>query len=178
MKTPASGKRPFEFAEIKDSGAPVPVPRVTPVDGSYVHTYYDVCPWSPSGSNLAATKLPCDDRYPRLGDSAEVCVIDLRDRTIQTVHRTQSSGYQAGANLNWGATDRYLYTNDIEWTASRPVCESTQNDRRALGCALSAVRRLDGHPNWDREFRKIIFQAAPEGKRQLYVAAVREMISA
>jgi len=32
----------------------------------------------PSGRYLAATKLPYEDRYPVLGDSAEVCIIDLR----------------------------------------------------------------------------------------------------
>jgi hypothetical protein len=39
------------------------------------------------------------------------------------------------------------------------------------------VRRLDGHPNWDRQFRKVIFQAAPEGRRQLYIADVERWVS-
>lgn len=112
MENPTSKERAFDFAEIKD-GTNVPVLRVTPNDGSYVHTYYDVCPWSPSGRYLAATKLPYGDRYPNLGDTAEVCVIDLRRSTIRTVYKTRSWGYQTGANLNWGATDRFLYTNDI-----------------------------------------------------------------
>jgi len=34
-------------------------------------------------------------------------------------------------------------------------------DRAPLNDALSMVRRLDGHPNWDRHFKTVIFQAAP-----------------
>lgn len=113
MEAPVSKQRAFDFVETEGGGAAGPVLRVTPDDASYVHTYYDACPWSPSERYLAATRLPYDDRYPRLGDTAEVCVIDLRDRTIQTVYKTRSWGYQTGANVNWGGTDRYLYTNDI-----------------------------------------------------------------
>ncbi|MCC7341427.1 MAG: hypothetical protein IT170_10105 [Bryobacterales bacterium] len=113
LENRSSTKRSFDFAEYKDASNAVPIQRITPDDGYYIHTYYDVSPWSPSGRYLAATKVPYQDRYPVLGDTAEVCLIDLKDRTIQTLFQTKSWGYQTGANVNWGATDRYLYTNDI-----------------------------------------------------------------
>ena len=40
-------------------------------------------------------------------------MIDLENETIETVYSTKGWGFQLGANLNWGKTDRYLYTNDI-----------------------------------------------------------------
>jgi hypothetical protein len=89
------------------------VTQVTPPEQSYVHTYFDVTPFSPSQRYLAVTRLPFDDQYPVLGDQAEVCVIDLQEQSIRTVYKTRCWGYQTGANVNWGATDRHLYANDV-----------------------------------------------------------------
>ncbi len=108
-----SKKKKFKFKPYKPGETFVPVVQVTPDDGFYVHTYYDVCSISPSQRYLAATKLPFQDRLPVLGDTAEVCIIDLEEQTIETVYTTKCWGYQVGANLNWGTTDRYLYTNDV-----------------------------------------------------------------
>lgn len=36
--------------------------------------------------------------------------------------------------------------------------------------------RLDGHPTWDRYFNKLVFQAAPDGKRQVFVADLSNVI--
>ena len=54
---------------------------VTPPDGAYLHTFFDVPPISPSGRYLAVTRLPFQHRGPYPGDTAEVCVIDLAERT-------------------------------------------------------------------------------------------------
>ena len=105
--------RQFAFQELRPERSEVPVTRVTPADGHYVFTYYDVCPFSPSGRYLAATRLPFQDRLPVLGDTADVCVIDLHRQTIRSVYTTKSWGFQTGANAQWGVTDRFLYTNDV-----------------------------------------------------------------
>lgn len=87
---------------------------VTPEDGYYLHTFYDVTPFSPSQRYLAVTRIPYQERDPRLGDLAEVCVIDLQEHTIQTVYATKAWSFQLGANVQWGdASDRFLYTNDV-----------------------------------------------------------------
>jgi hypothetical protein len=106
-------ERSFDFQVHDPGNTLVPITKVTPDDGFYVHTYYDVCPFSPSGRYLAATRLPYQDRIPVLGDTADVCVIDLPEQTIRTVYTTQSWGFQTGANVHWGATDNHLYTNDV-----------------------------------------------------------------
>ena len=112
-------KKHYPFQKLRNEGS-APVVKVTPGDGCYVHTYFDVCPFSPSQRYLAATRLPYQDRTATLGDTADVCVIDLEEQTIETVYATRCWGYQTGANLNWGASDRYLYTNDI--VAGRAGC--------------------------------------------------------
>jgi hypothetical protein len=85
---------------------------VTPDDGFYIHTFFDVCPFSPSERYLACLRLPFQDRLPDWRDTADVCVIDLKDRTIQTVYTTSAFGMQTGAQVQWGKTDRFLYFND------------------------------------------------------------------
>ena len=116
----AKAKKTFEFATVRPGEFPVPITRVTPDDGFYVHTYYDVCPFSPSQRYLAVTKLPYQDHNAVFGDTAEVCVIDLEAHTIETVYTTKSWGFQTGANVNWGATDKHLFTNDV--IGDRAVC--------------------------------------------------------
>lgn len=110
---PISKKKRYDFKPFRRGETPAPVIQVTPDDGFYIHTYYDVCSVSPSQRYLAVTRLPYQDKIPSLGETADACVIDLEGPTIETVYATKSWGFQVGANLNWGATDRYLYTNDV-----------------------------------------------------------------
>ncbi|MCK5173381.1 MAG: hypothetical protein KAR47_08315, partial [Planctomycetes bacterium] len=108
-----SRKKYYKFESFNTDKTLAPVTRVTPDDGFYVHTYFDVCPFSPSERYYAVTKIPFQDKMPILGDTAQVCVIDLQEQTIQTVFTTKCWGYQTGANVNWGSADRHLYTNDV-----------------------------------------------------------------
>ncbi len=99
---------------VYDKGKTVgKVLKITPDDGYYIHTFFDVCPFSPSQQYVAVTKIPFQDHVHKYGDLAEVCIIDLQNQTIKTVYKTKGWDFQLGANLNWGKTDRYLYTNDI-----------------------------------------------------------------
>ncbi|MDX2187616.1 MAG: hypothetical protein SFV32_11835 [Opitutaceae bacterium] len=86
---------------------------VSPEDGEFIHSYYNINPWSPSGRYLAVTRLPFQTREPRHGEKAQVCVIDLHDRMIRAVYSTHAWGFQLGANLHWGNSDKFLYTNDV-----------------------------------------------------------------
>lgn len=87
---------------------------VTPEDGYYLHTFFDVTPFSPSQRYLAVTQFPYQGKKPQLGDIAKVCVVDLENQTIRTVYSTKAWSYQLGANVQWGNTsDRYLYSNDM-----------------------------------------------------------------
>lgn len=127
---PKARKREIPFERYDPAKSLVPVTRVTPGDGFYVHTYYDVCPFSPSGRYLVVSRLPYEDHYPRFGDTADVCVIDLQERTLETVYTTKSWGHQTGTLAQWGATDRHIYTNDV--IDGRAVCVEIDLETRAL----------------------------------------------
>jgi Tol biopolymer transport system component len=103
----------YNFKDYRKDTSFGNVKIVTPGDGYYIHTFFDTCPFSPSQKYLAVTKFPFQKKEVEYGDLADVCVVDLENETIQKVYSTKGWGYQLGANLNWGASDRYLYTNDI-----------------------------------------------------------------
>lgn len=111
----------FSFKPFRKGKYAAPVMQVTPEDGFYLHTFYDVCPWSPSGKLLALTRFPYQGKKPQWGDMAEVCIIDLEEQKIKPVYQTKAWSFQLGANVQWGNdSDRYLYTNDI--INGQPVC--------------------------------------------------------
>ncbi len=110
---PRENAKSYDFLPADKGKAAVPVVKVTPDDGLFVHTYFDVTPFSPSQRYMAVTRLPFQDRMPVLGDIADVCIIDLENHTIRTVYSTKCFGYQTGANVQWGATDKTVYTNDV-----------------------------------------------------------------
>ena len=105
-------KKPYEFRPYRPGKTLCPITCITPDDGFYIHTFYDVCPWSPSSRYLACLRMPRQDGPPNWQEQADVCVIDLKDHTIQTVYSTSAFGMQTGAQVQWGLTDRFLYFND------------------------------------------------------------------
>jgi len=117
---PKYKKTSYKFRPYRPGQTLGKVMWVTPTDGAYLHTFYDICPFSPSQRYLAVTKFPFEDREPKLGDIADVCIIDLENETIETVYATKGWGVQLGAQLEWGTTDRYIYTNDV--IGSEAVC--------------------------------------------------------
>lgn len=86
---------------------------VTPSDGHYMSTFFDVTPFSPSGRFLAVTRVPFINHIPAPSDKALVCVIDLLTNECRNVYETQGWGAQLGANVQWGANDHTLFCNDF-----------------------------------------------------------------
>lgn len=114
-------KRSFKIKQYRHGRFLVPIKYLTPEDGFYLHTFYDVCPLSPSQRYLTVINFPYQQKTPMWGDEAEICVIDLENETIEIVYSTKGWSFQLGANVQWGAkSDRYLYANDI--IDEKPVC--------------------------------------------------------
>lgn len=103
----------FDPRPYRVDGFTIPVTIVSPPDGHYMTTFFDVDPWSPSGRYLAVTRVPFIWRIPYPGDRAHICVLDLESGICTTVYETQGWGAQLGANVQWGADDSTLFCNDI-----------------------------------------------------------------
>ncbi len=65
-------KKAVEFRQYRAGKTLAPVTCVTPDNGFYIHTFYDVCPWSPSGRYVAVLRMPRQDRPPEWQDHADV----------------------------------------------------------------------------------------------------------
>ena len=111
--SPTSKKKKVDFTRYREHKTFGSVYQITPDDGYYLHSFFDVLPFSPSGRYVAVTKIPSQDSNPQLGDTSEICIIDLHKKTIESIYTTRAWGMQVGANLNWGMTDKYIYSNDI-----------------------------------------------------------------
>ncbi|MBT4814686.1 MAG: hypothetical protein HN742_03580 [Lentisphaerae bacterium] len=121
-------KTPFRFAEYRPGKTLGPVTCVTPDDASYIHTFYDICPWSPSQRYLLVSRLPFQDREPVFGDTADVCLVDLHERTIETLYTTTCWGLQLGTQAQWGNSDRYVFTNDFVDGSGRGIRIDLESD--------------------------------------------------
>ncbi len=100
-----------EISEIKakarESYRPV-------AEGGCIHRFFDTSPISPSGKYIAVFRLPYEDHAPAAGDEGEVVVLELA--TGRQVYSAMTRGWemQMGANVQWGATDRELFYNDVD----------------------------------------------------------------
>ena len=78
-----SQSKKYSFKRYRKGETLSPVFKVTPDNGFFIHSFYDVCPFSPSQKYLAVTKLPFQNRDAEFGDLAEVCIIDLHNEEIK-----------------------------------------------------------------------------------------------
>lgn len=110
---PLGEKVAVDFRNYRDGQTRLPTRIVTPPDGHYMTTFFDVDPISPSGRFLAVTQVPFIWRIPYKDDVARISVIDLEERTAVAVYETRGWGAQLGANVQWGSDDDTLYCNDV-----------------------------------------------------------------
>ena len=87
-------KKSYDFRPYREGQNMVPVTCVTPDDGFYLHTFYDVCPWSPDSRYMVVIKFPYQRRKPEWGTIADICLIDMENQTIETIYRTRAWSYQ------------------------------------------------------------------------------------
>ena len=135
------------FPRYRDFDPLVPAWCVTPERPGGIHRFFDTSPFSPSGRYLAVFHLPFEDRLPAPGDAGHVAVVDLDTGAERIVAETRGWEPQMGANVNWGASDRDLFFNDVlpgEW---RPCAWK-------LDPASGRRERMDGP----------VYHASPDGR--------------
>lgn len=103
--------RPFSRRLYSDN-ATAEVWLVSPEDGHFMHTFFDVDPISPGGRYLVATRVPFIWRVPYVGDECQVCVIDLESERYLPVYTSRGWGSQLGCNAQWLDEDTVL-CNDV-----------------------------------------------------------------
>lgn len=136
-------KKSYDFRPYREGQNMVPVTCVTPDDGFYLHTFYDVCPWSPDSRYMVVIRFPYQQRKPEWNSIADICLIDVEQQTIQTIYRTSAWSFQLGASAQWDDINSHLvYCNDI--IDGKPACVridiKTQEARAFSGSVYSVSR--------------------------------------
>ena len=65
---------------------------------------------------------------------------------------------------------------DTHTDQSVKICTAPTVYKNNFKGAMGALR-LDGHPSWSRDYKKVSLQATSNGRRQLYVVDMEELIS-
>ncbi len=108
---PIGHSTPVEFREYSNNNK-MKVQIVTPSDGHYMTTFFDVEPISPNGRYLCVTKVPFISRIPIPGDLAQICILDIEKKQIKSIYNTKGWGAQLGANVQW-VDDESVVFNDV-----------------------------------------------------------------
>lgn len=170
-----------KFEAYTEFGPSVPVWCITPTGlTGCIHRFFDSSPISPSGRYVALTRLPDETRPPCSGEEAEVVLVDLLTGEADVVARTRGFDTQLGAQAQWGRTDEELYgTTPIRWVDLEAETEATLVRIRSQPLEEGPLRvlRVDPHPAWDREFRRVVFNACLDGKRRVYLADLSNLVS-
>ncbi len=113
---PSALKRPkkeFKIQPYRQDKTLCPVFRVTPKDGIFIHTFFDRSPLSPCGRYILCLRMPFQERRPKPGEKAEICLINLEKETLEVLYETTGWDVQTAAHQQWGPSGKYVYFNDV-----------------------------------------------------------------
>jgi WD40-like Beta Propeller Repeat len=141
----------LESRSFREGTTQFPARIVTPTNGHFMTTFFDVDAFSPSGRYLAVTQVPFINRIPIPGDVARICVVDIEAGSCEAIYETTGWGTQLGANVQWGADNDTLFCNDVvngRGTGVR-IHRVTRESRALEGpiYGLSPDRRYSYGPN-------------------------------
>lgn len=98
--------------------------------------------------------MPFEDRLQRVGEKAEIVLVDLEAGEEKVVAQTAGWEPQMGANLNWGASDDELIFNDIDQSVWKPI-----------------TVKLNPHTGASEQFGRGIYHVSPDGKMALFCSS-------
>jgi hypothetical protein len=113
LPTFASEKK-FSIQPYRPGKTRCPIFRVTPDDAAYIHTFFDRSAISPSGRYVVCLRMPFQDRIPKPGEKADICVVDLKKEVIETIYSTAGWETQTAAHQQWGPSEKYIYFCDVK----------------------------------------------------------------
>lgn len=105
-------KEQLTNSAYKDAKPLVPIKKIC--TGKVIHRFHDTSPLSPTGNYMALFRIPFEDRYPEPGDVGEVVLVDMKTLKERVIAQSFGWEMQVGANVQWGASDRELFYNDID----------------------------------------------------------------
>ena len=143
------------------------------------------------------TGLHCGHAYVRANKETHLQgQLPLLPETLTVARILKQAGYTTGAIGKWGlgghptiepaeryiVTDAYLKQADTTFVRIRLI--DLRDEKDLTVCTMPTVRevggdkvmRVDGHPVWSRDFKKVLFQGTPDGRRQLFLADLSRVV--
>jgi hypothetical protein len=135
--------------------------------------------WHPDGDHLLRNLYPGGgpERFCKLaydGSSLEVLSEKFRGGGHPTVEPRERFCITDAFPERDGRQMVRIRLIDLAEEKEQAVCDLPTMPRSGL---VDSVFRLDGHPFWSRDWRKVVFQAAPEGMRQLYMVDLEQVLA-
>jgi Tol biopolymer transport system component len=130
--------------------------------------------WHPDGEHIIRNMKPG-------GDTPRICQFKYDGSDFKIL----SESFNSSGHPSIEPTGRYIITDQRDTIDKNNqvislIVLDTVSDKAETVCTLPTINtqglklitktmRLDGHPCWSRDYKKVSLQAAPEGKRQLFV---------
>jgi len=130
----------------------------------YFFGYYDNCPWESSQRYFLYLRVSFANRWPKLGEAAEICLVDLKSNERRVIAKTKAWCWQQGCRLQWlgGEPEQLIIFNDfqagkylsviidrygtIKKVLPQPIYAVTKNGSRAV--SLNFGRLHYGSPGY------------------------------
>lgn len=137
--------------------------------------------WHPDGINIIRVLKPDGPNSPY-----RFCQHRYEGKNFQVLTDTKIGGDhpRITPDSRYISTDDFPMENGDQMLKLRLIDLQTDTDYSLLTMHTflrqglrNSTLRLDGHPTWDRLYKKLAFQAAPEGKRQVYIADLSSVLN-
>ncbi len=140
-----------------------PSVKITKINkGRVIHRFFDTSPMSPSGKYLALFRLPYENKSPLPGDAGEVILVNRKTGKEKVVALTRGWEVQTGANVQWGATDKELFFNDVDtltWKAYAVKINPLTGELQKMGGTVFMVspdgKKLASHNLLSSRFAQV-----------------------
>ncbi len=142
----------------------LPVAKIRQLTSGPLHhfasAYYHIRSFDQSGRYLLCLRTDIADRDPEVGDSASLCVIDIRSGDVREIARTRAWNFQQGAMQQWlgSAPDSMVIFNDyrngkfaaviinaftgrVQRVIDTPVSAVTHDGRAAVSINFARLHR-------------------------------------
>ncbi len=142
--TAAMGQKELKKKAVSEPGGPqVTVRMVTSGPKNHFFGYYGISPWNKSQTRMLCLESEFNDRLPREGEAAGVCVLDVATGRIEVVSDTRSWNMQQGAMLLWNPKnpDTEFFYNDIVDGVLCSVLYNLKTGEKKLYPPLSGTAR-------------------------------------
>ena len=136
--------------------------------------------WHPNGKDII--------RHLTMQDGKERFTLNRWDGSVFKILSMDilATGHQSiEPEGRYVITDRYDKIHGKQTVSLRLI--DVETDKEVIACTLPTLPRprgilphsfrLDGHPAWSRDYKKVSIQAATEGKRQLYVVDLSKLMA-